>query len=66
MQEIIDSCTAENAASYIPFLSSDKIDLALLKEFLISNETKMDYGNSPYASSFRKLTVLYDKLKFGF
>jgi len=66
MQEIIDSCTAENAASYIPFLTSDKIDLNLLKEFLISNEAKMDYGNSPYASSFRKLTVLYDKLKYGF
>ena len=66
MQEIIDSCTAENAASYIPFLSPDRIDLDTLKTFLIKNEAKMDYNISPYASSFRKLTVLYDKLRYGF
>lgn len=66
MQEIINSCTAENAASYIPFLSPEKIDLVLLRHFLISNETKMDYAISPYASSFRKLAVLFDKLTYGF
>ncbi|MCE0844492.1 SIR2 family protein [Buttiauxella sp. A2-C1_F] len=66
MQEIINSCTAENAASFIPFLPADKINLEVLKEFLIIHEAKMDYNISSYASGFRKLAVLFDKLKHGF
>ena len=65
MQEIIDSCTPENAAAYIPFLSKDKIDLDLLKKFLIENQGKIDYKVSSYASSFRKLAAIYDRLKWG-
>ena len=63
--EIIAACTPENAAAYIPFLSTDRIDLDALKEFLIENEEKMDYLQSSYASSFRKLACLYDRLKWG-
>lgn len=63
--EIIDGCTPENASAYIPFLAPDKIDLNALKEFLIKNEDKIDTENSSYASNFRKLAALYDKLKWG-
>lgn len=63
--EIIDGCTPENAAAYIPFVSAEKIDLDILRDFLITNEEKMDYGRSSYASSFRKLAAFYDRLKWG-
>ncbi|WP_088328521.1 SIR2 family protein [Lacimicrobium sp. SS2-24] len=62
---IIDSCTPENASAYIPFLTRDKIDLDLLKKFLIDNIDKTEYSNSNYASSFRKLASFYDRLKWG-
>jgi hypothetical protein len=65
MQQIVEACTPENAAAYIPFLSIDKIDIELLRQFLIGNENKFDYLVSNYASSFRKLAALYDKLKWG-
>ena len=65
MSEIIQKCTPENASAYIPFISKEKIDLDLLRNFLIANEEKLDSKNSCYASNFRKLAALYDKLKFG-
>ena len=65
MTEILDSCTPENAAAYIPFLAKDKIDLKLLRDFLVENEHKFDYEASNYASSFKKLAALYDRLKWG-
>lgn len=65
MQEIIDKCTPENASAYIPFLSKEKIDMELLHEFLLENEEKLDYSVSSYASNFKKLVCLYDRLKWG-
>lgn len=65
MRDVIDGCTPENASAYIPFFARDKIDLDLLRQFLIDNEEKLDYSNSSYASNFRKLATLYDKLKWG-
>lgn len=65
MSGIIDSCTPENAAAYIPFLGSDKIDVNLLYNFLKENSKKLDNNFSSYASSFRKLAALYDRLKWG-
>lgn len=63
MKEVIEKCTPENAAVYIPHFPSNKIDLDVLKSFLIHNEEKLKH--SSYASYFRKLVVLYDKLKYG-
>lgn len=65
MQEIINSCTPQNACAYIPFLSQDKINLSVLHDFLIENEDKFNYEASSYASSFRKLAAFYDRLKWG-
>jgi len=65
IEQIIDSCTPENASAYIPFLAKDKIDLDILRDFLIENEAKFEYENSSYASNYRKLAALYDKLKWG-
>lgn len=65
LQDIIDKCTAENASAYIPYLPSDKIDLDILHKFLLENEQKLDYTVSSYASNFKKLVCLYDRLKWG-
>ena len=65
LKELVESCTPENAAAYIPFLAADKIDLKLLRAFLIENEDKLEYSVSSYASSFRKLASLYDRLRWG-
>ncbi|MDP1939878.1 MAG: SIR2 family protein [Gallionella sp.] len=65
IKEVIDGCTPENASAYIPFISKDKIDLEVLKDFLIKNQDKLDNEISSYASNFRKLAALYDKLRWG-
>jgi hypothetical protein len=65
MRDLIDACTPENASAFIPFVPKDGIDLAILRDFLIANEEKLDYNVSSYASNFRKLAALYDKLKWG-
>lgn len=62
--EIIAACTAETAAAHIPFLPPDKIDRDSVRDFLIENEDKFS-SKAPYASYFRKLASLYDKLVFG-
>lgn len=65
MKDVVEGCTPENAAAYIPYFSKEKIDVALLRDFLIANQEKMDYAVSGYASSYRKLAALYDRLKWG-
>ncbi|MCO4892207.1 SIR2 family protein [Cupriavidus sp. WGtm5] len=65
MKEIIEGSTPENAATLIPFLPKEQIDLALLREFLIKNEDKVDPKVSNYATYFRKLGALYDRLRWG-
>lgn len=63
MAEIIKSCPPESAATLIPFLPEEQIDLVQLRDFLIANEDKFE--NHPYASYFKKLVSLYDRLKWG-
>jgi len=61
---IIEHCTPESAAIYIPFLW-DKLDLDITRGFLIANIEKINPENSSYATYFKKLACLYDKLKYG-
>lgn len=65
LDEVIQLCTPENASAYIPFIPKEKINLDVLRSFLIDNIEKIEYGKSSYASNFRKLAALYDRLKFG-
>jgi hypothetical protein len=63
MKELIDGSTPENAAILIPFLSKERMDLELLRDFLIQHEDKLNDSN--YASYFKKLVALYDRMKWG-
>lgn len=65
IEELIISSTPENAAALIPFLSKDKIKLDILHDFLIEHIEKIAYDKSSYASHFKKLAVIYDRLKWG-
>ena len=62
--EIIAACTAETAAAHIPFMMAEKIDRERVRLFLMENEHKLS-TKAAYASYFRKLASLYDKLVFG-
>lgn len=57
-EEIIATCTPENAAIYIPFLKRDAINLEAVNQFLKDNETKFEQCNSTYSSYYRKLASL--------
>jgi len=61
---IIAHNTPESAAIYLPFLW-DKLDLDVVRDFLTHYEYKINGDNSSYASYFRKLACLYDKLFYG-
>lgn len=63
--DVIAGFTPEVAAAYIPFLSSDKIDLNVLREFLVANIGMFEAGSTGYVSYFRKLACFYDRLKWG-
>lgn len=64
MADLLVASTVENASGYIPCLTKEKIDIELLKQFLLENEEKL-YTKGPYQSNFRKLATLYDKLVWG-
>ncbi len=63
--DLIRECTPPNAAGYIPFLLAEQVDQKILLEFLKEHEDKLDPSVSNYASSFKKLTAFYDKVKWG-
>ncbi len=65
INEIIKGFSPEKAAKYIPFLAIEDIDLDILCNFLVTNEEHYISGKSSYATSFRKIACLYDKLKYG-
>lgn len=64
-KQIIETCTPENAAIYIPFLKPGKLDLDVINDFLKENESKFDQNLSSYASYYKKLACLYDHYKYG-
>ncbi|WP_097410467.1 SIR2 family protein [Escherichia coli] len=61
---IIEHCTPESASIYLPFLW-DKLDHDVTYEFLLGNIEKINPDNSSYATYFKKLACLYDRLKYG-
>lgn len=65
LRELIESCSPENVAQYVPFMAKEKIDLELLLNFLVHNEEKIFDKTYTYHSNFRKLAIIYDKLKWG-
>lgn len=63
--EIIETNTSEKVAILLPFQKAEEINIEALEKFLQENSEKFDTANSNYASYFRKLACLYDRLKYG-
>ena len=64
-EEIIQNFPAKKSVSYIPFQEDADMDLDAIQKFLIEHLTQLN-SNDGTASNYRKLAVLYDKLKNGF
>ena len=45
--------------------AKEKIDLEVLFQFLLEHKDKITNKEYTYHSNFRKLAIIYDKLKWG-
>lgn len=59
-QEIIDTNPPEKAAIFLSFVTKDKFDYPVVRQFLADNIEKLETSNSNYATYFRKAACLYD------
>lgn len=63
---IIEEFPVEKAAAYLPFLDIEMFDLDVIKQFLIDNFERIFDKSDSYATCYKKLAVLYDRVKHGF
>lgn len=64
-KDIIETCTAENAAIFLSFLKPENFDVEIVREFLAENLEKFDYRVCSGSSYFRKLSCYYDRIVYG-
>lgn len=64
-ENIISSCTPENAAIFLSYLKPDKLEIEMVKSFLNENIDKFDWRVCSGSSYFRKLACYYDRLVYG-
>lgn len=65
-KEIVAEFPVEKAAVYLPFLDTNMLDLDVIRNFLIENFERIFDKNDTYASYYKKLAVLYDRVNNGF
>ncbi|HMM39986.1 MAG TPA: hypothetical protein PKB11_14610 [Desulfovibrio sp.] len=63
--QIIQSYEPQKAVTLIPFVSPKNIDLDEVRAFLKVHFDNIDHSKSTYATYFRKLACLYDRLMYG-
>lgn len=63
--QIISTNPPEKAAIFLAFLSREKFDVELIRQFLIDNFACFDSAHSSYSTFFRKLACLLDRYTFG-
>jgi len=64
--EIIDEFPVEKAAAYLPYLEGVAFDLDVIQKFLLDNFDRIFDKNDSYHTYYKKLAVLYDRVKHGF
>lgn len=64
--EIVSHFPEDRAAAYLPFLDEKSFDLGVVQKFLSDNFDKIFDKNNPYHTYYKKLAVLYDRVRFGF
>lgn len=61
--DMIQRCTPEIAAQYLPFTQWKHDDYPLILEFLKKHVDR--FNNSSYSTAFRKLACIYDRAAYG-
>jgi len=64
-EQLIQINPPEKVAIFLPFISKEKFDAPIVRQFLIENIDKLDSSNSNYATYFRKAACLYDYYVHG-
>ncbi|WP_056774898.1 SIR2 family protein [Novosphingobium sp. Leaf2] len=64
--EIVAEFPVEKAAAYLPFLDPNAFDLDIVKGFLVENFDRIFDKSDSYATYYKKLAVLYDRIRQGF
>lgn len=65
VDQIIQTNPPEKAAIFLSFISKDKFDPFLVRQFLADHIEKLETSNSNYATYFRKAACLYDFFVYG-
>ncbi|SFT97611.1 SIR2 family protein [Paraburkholderia aspalathi] len=63
VSEMIQRCTPEIVAQYLPFTEWTRDDYEVIHEFLAAHADR--FRNSNYSTAFRKLACLYDRANYG-
>ncbi|KVR44248.1 hypothetical protein WK18_16055 [Burkholderia ubonensis] len=63
VSEMIQKCTPEIVAQYLPFAEWQREDYAGIQQFLAANIDRFQTSN--YSTAFRKLACLYDRAVYG-
>ncbi|WP_446325858.1 SIR2 family protein [Burkholderia pseudomallei] len=63
VSEMIQRCTPEIVAQYLPFAEWTRDDYEIIHQFLATHADR--FRNSNYSTAFRKLACLYDRANYG-
>lgn len=63
VSEMIQECTPEIVAQYLPFAEWQREDYDGIQRFLAANIDRFQTSN--YSTAFRKLACLYDRAMYG-
>lgn len=63
VSEMIQKCTPEIVAQYLPFAEWQREDYDGIQQFLAANIDRFQTSN--YSTAFRKLACLYDRAMYG-
>lgn len=66
LSELISDCSVIHAIQRIPYLSKEKIDTVILKDFLKKNWDTFGKKEHIYSSNFRKCICLLDFLEYAY
>ncbi|TWG35793.1 SIR2-like protein [Acidovorax delafieldii] len=62
--DVIKTNSPEKAAMFLPYVSKERFDVAIVREFLLQNIHRFD-SSFAYSTFFRKLACLCDYYQFG-
>jgi hypothetical protein len=62
---LIEACSTDDVLYDLPYMEQDRIDPAVLHDFLVERREAFDSNRQPVASQWAKAVCLYDWLAYG-